>query len=120
MEKSDNYPDFQEQRQDSKLDCENHRRTSLVSVPSKTFMRLMLNKFKPQREEQAGFRGGRPTIEQILPIGQILEKKWKYALPIYCSVMNLEKTYYLAWRYGMWRIAEFYGVLTKLVALLMS
>ena len=32
----------------SRLDCENHRGISLISVPSKTFMRTLLNNIKPQ------------------------------------------------------------------------
>ena len=47
----------------SKLECGNYRGISLISVPSKVFMRVLLNRIKPKvkeelREEQAGFRGG--------------------------------------------------------------
>ena len=109
----------------SKLDCENHRGISLLSVPSKTFMRVLLNKIKPQleeklREEQAGFRGGRSTIDQIFALRQIIEKRWEYALPVYCSFMDLEKAYDSVWREGMWQIAEYYGIPAKIVAILKS
>ena len=36
----------------SKLDCGNYRGISLISVPSKLFMRVLLNKIKPQVEER--------------------------------------------------------------------
>ena len=107
----------------SRLDCGNYRGISLISVPSKTFMRVLLNKIKPQleeklREEQAGFRGGRSTVDQIFALRQIVEKRWEYALPVYCSFMDLEKAYDSVWRDGMWRIAKYYGIPTKIVDLL--
>ena len=109
----------------SKLDCENHRGISLISVPSKLFMRILLNKIKPNieerlREQQAGFRAGRSTVDQIFALRQIVEKRWEYALPVYCTFMDLEKAYDSVWREGMWQIAEFYGIPTKIVQLLRS
>ena len=57
----------------SKLDCANYRGISLISVPSKVFLRILLNRVKPVmeemlREEQAGFRGGRSTVEQLFTL----------------------------------------------------
>ena len=107
----------------SKLDCGNYRGISLISVPSKLFMRVLLNKIKPLveeslREEQAGFRGGRSTIDQIFALRQVIEKRWEYALPIYCSFMDLEKAYDSVWREGMWQVARYYGIPTRIVDLL--
>ena len=109
----------------SKLDCANYRGISLVSVPSKSFMRVLLNRIKPTieeglREQQAGFRGGRSTIDQIFALRQIVEKRWEYARPIYCAFMDLEKAYDSVWREGMWQIAQSYGVPPRIVALLRS
>ena len=82
----------------SKLDCGNYRGISLISVPSKVFMRVLLNRIRPKieeklREEQAGFRGGRSTVDQVFALRQILEKRWEYALPVYCAFIDLEKAY---------------------------
>ena len=62
----------------SKLDCGNYRGISLISVPSKVFMRVLLNRIKPNieerlREQQAGFRAGRSTIDQIFALRQVVE-----------------------------------------------
>ena len=43
---------------------------SLISHPSKVMLKIILNRLKPQvektiAEEQAGFRAGRSTSEQI-------------------------------------------------------
>ena len=51
--------------------CQNYRTISLISQPSKVVLKITLNRLKPQAEniiaeEQAGFRAGKSTIEQIL------------------------------------------------------
>ena len=88
-------------------------------------MRVLLNKIKPNieerlREQQAGFRGGRSTVDQIFALRQLVEKRWEYALPVYCAFMDLEKAYDSVWREGMWQIAKHYGVPTQIVDLLKS
>ena len=50
--------------------CPNYRTISLISHPSKVMLRVLLNRLKPQaeeiiKEEQAGFRAGRSTTEQM-------------------------------------------------------
>ena len=50
--------------------CQNYRTISLISHPSKVKLTIILNRLKPQAEEiiteeQAGFRVGRNTTEQI-------------------------------------------------------
>ena len=107
----------------SKLDCTKYRGISLTSVPSKVFLRVLLNIVKPivegrLREEQAGFRGGRSTLDQIFVLRQVLEKKWEHAMPVYCAFMDLEKAYDSVWREGMWQIAKYYGVPRQIVEML--
>ena len=50
--------------------CQNYRTNSLISHPNKVMPKIILNRLKPQAEkiiaeEQAGFRAGRSTTEQI-------------------------------------------------------
>ena len=50
--------------------CQNYRTISLISHSSKVMLKVSLNRLKPQAEEiiaeeQAGFRAGRNTTEQI-------------------------------------------------------
>ena len=50
--------------------CQNYRTMSLISHPSEVMLKIILNRLKPQAakiiaEEQAGFREGRSTTEQI-------------------------------------------------------
>ena len=60
--------------------CQTYRTISLISHPSKVMLRILLNRLKPQaeeiiKEEQAGFRAGRSTTEQIFNL-RILCKKY--------------------------------------------
>ena len=50
--------------------CQNYQTTSLISHPSKVMLKIILNRLEPQAEkiiaeEQAGFRAGWSTTEQI-------------------------------------------------------
>ena len=50
--------------------CQNYRTVSLISHAGKVMLKIILNTLKPQAEkiiaeEQAGFRAGRSTTEQI-------------------------------------------------------
>jgi hypothetical protein len=107
----------------SKEECGNYRGISLLSVPGKLFMRVLLNRIKDPletefREEQAGFRRGRSTVEQIFALRQIIEKKWEFGRAVYLAFVDLEKAYDSVWREGMWRMAEHYGVAMRVVTIL--
>ena len=53
--------------------CQNYQTISLISHPSKIMLKIILKRLKPQAEklsteEQAGFRAGRSTTEQIFSL----------------------------------------------------
>ena len=59
--------------------CQNYRTISLISHPSKVMLKTIQNRLKPQAEniiaeEQAGFRAGRNTTEQIFKLRILCEK----------------------------------------------
>ena len=59
--------------------CQNYRTISLISRPSEIMLKISLNRLKPQTEEiiaeeQAGFRAGRSTTEQIFNLRILGEK----------------------------------------------
>ncbi|WP_419623966.1 reverse transcriptase domain-containing protein [Thiolapillus sp.] len=59
--------------------CQNYRTISLISHPSRVMLKVILNRLKPQAEkiiaeEQAGFRAGRSTTEQIFNLRILCEK----------------------------------------------
>ena len=50
--------------------CQSYRTISIIGHPSKVMLKIILHRLKPLAEkviaeEQAGFRAGRSTIEQI-------------------------------------------------------
>ena len=59
--------------------CQKYRTISLISHPSKVMQKIILNRLKPRAEkinaeEQAGFRAGRSTTEQIFNLCILCEK----------------------------------------------
>ena len=59
--------------------CQNYQTISLISHRSKVMLKIILNRLKPQvekiiAEEQAGFRAGRSTTEQIFNVHILCEK----------------------------------------------
>ena len=59
--------------------CQKYQTISLISHPRKVMLKITLNRLKPQAEkiiaeEQAGFRAGRSTTEQIFNLRILCEK----------------------------------------------
>ncbi|GFN85430.1 endonuclease-reverse transcriptase [Plakobranchus ocellatus] len=59
--------------------CQKYRTISLKSHPSKVVLKVILNRLKPEAEkiiaeEQAGFRPGRTTVEEICNVRILMEK----------------------------------------------
>ena len=63
--------------------CRNYWMISLISHPSKVMLKIILKRLKPQAEkiiaeEQAGFRAGRSTTEQIFNLRILCEKNLQH------------------------------------------
>ena len=70
--------------------CQNYRIISLISHPSKVMLKIILNRLQPQAEEiiaeeQAGFRAGRSTTEQIFNLRILCEKYLQHQQNLYHS-----------------------------------
>ena len=70
-------------------ECGNWRGITLTSVPSKVFGRVLIDRIgqgvdSKLRDEQAGFRRGRSTVEQIFVLRNIVEQvvEWQSTLYI--------------------------------------
>ena len=68
--------------------CQNYRTVSLISHPNKVLLKIILNRMKPQAEkiianEQAGFRAGRSTTEQIFNLRILFEKHLQHQQDLY-------------------------------------
>ena len=68
--------------------CQNYQTISLISHPSKVMPKIILSRLKPQAEkiiaeEQAGFRAGRSTTEQIFNLLILCEKYLQHQQDLY-------------------------------------
>ena len=78
--------------------CQNYRTISLISHPSKVMLRIRLNRLQPQaeeiiKEEQAGFRAGRSTTEQIFNLRILCEKYLQHQQSLYHVFVDFKKAF---------------------------
>ena len=103
--------------------CSNYRGISLLSVPSKIFNRVILNRIKDAvdpklRENQAGFRKNRSCKDQIATLRIILEQSLEWRTPLYVNFLDYEKAFDSVDRTTLWKLLRHYGVPEKLVSLI--
>ena len=88
--------------------CQNYRTTSLISYPIKTMLRVFLNRLKAKAEEllaeQAGFRPGRSTVEQIFNGRVTIEKHLLYQPDLFHNFMEFKKAFDRVWHAGLWQV----------------
>ncbi|GFR69105.1 endonuclease-reverse transcriptase [Elysia marginata] len=82
--------------------CQNYRTISLISHPSKLMLKVVLSRLKPEAEkiiseEQAGFRPGRSTVEQICNIRILMEKYLQYQQELHHVSIAFTKAFDRVW-----------------------
>ena len=95
--------------------CNNYRTISLISHPSKVMLKVLLNRLKPQAEEiiaeeQAGFRTGRSTTEQIFNLRIICEKYLQHQQDLYHVFIDFKKAFDRVWHAALWAIMRQYNI----------
>lgn len=108
-----------------KSDCKNYRGISLLSVPGKVFTKVLQRRMKScveraLAEEQAGFRPGRGTTDQIFTIRQITEKYLEHNKPCYFNFIDFKQAFDSIWQEGLWQCLRMHGVQEKLIRLIKS
>jgi exonuclease III len=108
-----------------KSDCKNYRGISLLSVPGKVFTKVLQRRMKScveraLAEEQAGFRPGRGTTDQIFTIRQITEKYLEHNKPCYFNFIDFKQAFDSIWQEGLWQCMRMHGVQEKLIRLIKS
>ena len=103
--------------------CSNYRGISLLSVPSKIFNRVILNRIKDAvdpslRDNQAGFRKNRSCTDQIATLRIIIEQSQEWRTPLYVNFLDYEKAFDSVDRTTLWKLLRHYGVPEKLVSLI--
>ena len=100
--------------------CQNYPTISLISHPSKVMLKVILNRLKPQAEkiiaeEQAGFRAGRSTTEQIFNL-RILCEKYLWHQQDLCHVfIDFKKAFDRVWHAALWATVKKYNISTNLI-----
>ena len=97
--------------------CKNYRTVSLISHSSKVMLKVILNRLKPQAEEiiaeeQAGFRAGRSTTEQIFNLRILCEKYLQHHQNLYHIFIDFKKAFDRVWHAATIRK---YNISTNLV-----
>ena len=78
--------------------CQNYRTISPMMHSSKVMLKIILNRLKPQAEkiiaeEEAGFRAGRSTTEQIFNLRILCEKYLQHQQDLYHVFIDLKKAF---------------------------
>ncbi|KAK3545686.1 hypothetical protein QTP70_010891 [Hemibagrus guttatus] len=104
-------------------DCNNWRGITLLSLMSKVFCRIILQRIIAAvdiklRQEQAGFRKGKSCINHIFMLRQILEQSHEWNSPLYLVFVDFEKAFDSLQRDSLWKILRHYGIPKKLVTII--
>ena len=99
--------------------CQNYRTISLISLPSKVM--FILNRLQPQAEEiipeeQAGFRAGRSTTEQIFNLRILGEKYLQHASAnLYHVFIDFKKAFDRVWHEALWATMRKYNMTASII-----
>ena len=94
--------------------CQNYRTISLISHPNKVMLKIILNSLQPQAEEiiaeeQAGFRAGRSTTEQIFNLRILCEKYLQHQQNLYHVFIDFKKAFDRVWHAALWATMRKYN-----------
>ena len=85
-------------KKDDLKQCENYRTIALVSHASKILLRIILERIRVKTEteiadEQAGFRQGRGTRDQITNLRILMHKAREHQQPLYMCFVDFKKAF---------------------------
>ena len=83
-------------------------------------LKIILNRLKPQAEkiiaeEQAGFRAGRSTTEQIFNLRIPCEKYLQYQQDLYHVFIDFKKAFDRVWHAALWATMKKYNIIADLI-----
>ena len=105
--------------------CSNYRTISLISHPSKALLEIIKNRLKGKAEEilaeeQAGFRTGRSTVEQIANVRILGEKFRNHQLELHHNFIDFKKAFDRVWRKAQWLVMKKHNISAGLVKVIES
>ena len=90
--------------------CQNYRTISLIAHSSKVMLKIILNRLKNEAEEQAGFRPGRSTVEQIFNCRIMMEKHLQHQKELFHIFSDFKKAFDRIWHDGLWHALRSFGI----------
>ena len=95
--------------------CQNYRTISLISHASKVMLKILLNRLKPQTEtiiaeEQAGFRPGHSTTEQIFILRILCERYLQQQRDLFHVFVDFKKAFDRVWHAALWSTMKLYNI----------
>ena len=83
-------------------------------------LKIILNRLKAQvekiiTEEQAGFRAGRSTTEQIFNLQIICENYLQHQQDLYHVFIDYKKAFDRVWHAALWATMKKYNISTNLI-----
>ena len=95
--------------------CQNYGTISLISHSSKVMLKIILNRLKNEAEEhlaeeQAGFRPGRSTVEQIFNCRIMMGKHLQHQKEIFHNFIDFKKAFDRVWHDGLWHALRNFGI----------
>ena len=102
--------------------CKNWRGITLLPVVSKVLERILIDRIKSGvdnrlRKEQAGYRPGRGTTNQVFILKNIIEQSHEWQSSLYLNFIDFEKVFDSVYRDSLWVIMKAYGIPLKIVEL---
>ncbi|PFX16654.1 Transposon TX1 uncharacterized 149 kDa protein [Stylophora pistillata] len=100
-------------------DCINWRGITLLIIASKVLGKILMERMKQEidaklRQEQAGFRQGRSTTEQIFIIRNIIEQTHGWQASLILNFIDFEKAFDSLHTNSLWDIMKLDGIPSKL------
>ena len=107
------------------LQCQNYRTISLISHVSKVMLKILLNRLTPQAEmiiaeEQAGFRPGRSTTEQIFSLRILCERYLQHQQDLFHVFVDFKKAFDRVWHAALWSTMKLYNINANLIKVIES
>ena len=106
-------------------DCGNWRGITLIPTAAKVMGKVVIKRIsrgvdKKLRKEQADFRSGGSTMEQIFVLRNIIEQSVEWNASLYICFFDYEKPFDSIHRETLWRIMGSYGNPPKLVRMVQA
>lgn len=106
-----------------RLDCNNYRGVTLLSVPGKVLAHLLLSRIRShlllfQRPEQSGFTPKKSTIDRILALRVLIERRCEFRQKLLAAYVDLKKAFDSVHRKSLWEVLRVRGVPAKIIDLI--